>query len=156
MPSPGPLRRPPLRRRPRPFNFRPHSAFFSTAALRPCRGAVRLLAASFTLSWVMFQLDNYCRESIVAWASTRGSAPAGHPLLSGPPLARNVRGVISWDGYGTASRRRFSSPWHCSVGVAVAHLQALLLRLPPPPISPSTSHRIRFPSYRMPQVLPSM
>jgi hypothetical protein len=38
----------------------------------------------------------------------------------------------------------------------VAHLQALLLRLPPPPISPSTSHRIRFPSYRMPQVLPSM
>ena len=119
--SRGLLQRPQARRQPRRSNLHSFPGIFPKTALRTCRGAVLLLSVCFAHLSNMCQLDNYdswCRVASghpLSWSAGRSTSSP----FDDPPFARNVRGVISWDVYDTASCWQFSF-WPCGALPVVA------------------------------------
>ena len=102
---PGPPRHKRARRQPRPSNFRPLSSLFSTAALRPNRGAARLLATCLFSYLLFLNLTSGMAGLSLRRAPSRGSAPASSGPHSSWSTSRS-RGRFTVSTHETVTSRR--------------------------------------------------
>jgi len=131
---PGPPRHKRARQQPRPSNFRPLSSLFSTAALRPNRGAARLLATCLFSYLLFLNLTN----------SMAGYRCVGRPLgvarRPAPALIRLGAPAVRAEGSRCQLMRRSRHGVPAAVLLSLASLCASCggsssSALPPPPVA---------------------